>query len=100
MGRVDCASNRKRGPAVTWAGLLVAWTLLSASAAAQMTGGERVVTVTNGSVEGTYERRYGKAQWASLETIARGDAPLHVALRTQGLLSVTRADPLDHSSPE
>ena len=63
------------------------------------TSGEQHVGITSAGTIGTYEGRYGKPQWVSLENIARGEAPLSGALRTIGMLQVERADHFDHSSP-
>jgi len=71
----------------------------AAFALAQSTGGEQHVGITSGGSVGTYEGRYGTPQWVSLETIARGEAPLTGALRTSGRLEVERVDRFDHSSP-
>lgn len=65
---------------------------------AQSSSGEHHLGVSSAAV-GTYEGRYGKPQWASLDTIARGEAPLTGALRTSGMLQVERMDRFDHSSP-
>ncbi len=71
----------------------------TSGALAQSTGGEQHVGIASGGAVGTYEGRYGTPQWASLETIARGEAPLTGALRTSGILQVERMDRFDHSSP-
>jgi hypothetical protein len=101
LDRVNRAEDRKRDARPACASVLaaVASALLAAPITAQVTVGQRVVNITNGNTEGTYERHYGEPQWVSLEAIGRGEAPPHTALRTRGLLTVTHADPFNRASP-